>query len=270
MNPEKQDGTLGTRCPSCASCDRAKRFHPRVDQCSKYAHAHHCAYEPLCDHSWHSQPSSLPLDGMTEAMGHYLLTRFAAEPAQPGQDTTAEHAEAAQGGVPEKCPQCGSVEKERQHTVRNIGRVSCPHDWHSPAPTVPARPETAESLAVDIARELYDRFVMGGWSPEEAHDYLRDILHGYAESRVKEARRDSEILRHGRIVKLARMRKMFVCSECGAMLSQGPHSPDCSAATPEDECKRCHRTMLIRDDVVPNYRPKSKQPKSRKRKKADK
>jgi hypothetical protein len=57
-----------------------------------------------------------------------------------------------------------------------------------------------------------------------------------------------------------------------------------------EDCKRCHQTMLIRDgeeptdicdhcahemlseiaDVVLNYRPKSKQPKPRKRKKAAK
>ncbi len=88
------------------------------------------------------------------------------------------------------------------------------------------------------------------------------------------------------------MKRMFVCSECGAMLSQGPHSPDCSAIAEvhnsEPECNRCHQTMLIRDgeeptevcdhcahamlsaiaDVVLNYRPKSKQPQPRQRRKA--
>jgi hypothetical protein len=33
-----------------------------------------------------------------------------------------------------------------------------------------------EALVVDLARELYDRFVMGGWEPEDAHDLIRDML----------------------------------------------------------------------------------------------
>jgi hypothetical protein len=29
--------------------------------------------------------------------------------------------------------------------------------------------QTAEQFAIDICRELYDRFVMGGWEPQDAH-----------------------------------------------------------------------------------------------------
>ena len=36
--------------------------------------------------------------------------------------------------------------------------------------------ETNEQLVIDLARELYDRFVMGGWEPQDAHQQIREML----------------------------------------------------------------------------------------------
>ena len=36
-----------------------------------------------------------------------------------------------------------------------------------------------EMLVVDIAREMYDRFVMGGWTPEDAHPQIRAMLRAH-------------------------------------------------------------------------------------------
>lgn len=43
-----------------------------------------------------------------------------------------------------------------------------------------------EQLAVDLCRELYDRFVMGGWSPEDAHAETVSRLRGWSELRKTE------------------------------------------------------------------------------------
>jgi hypothetical protein len=33
-----------------------------------------------------------------------------------------------------------------------------------------------EQLVIDLARELYDRFVMGGWEPQDAYPQIRAML----------------------------------------------------------------------------------------------
>jgi hypothetical protein len=38
------------------------------------------------------------------------------------------------------------------------------------------QPEPPEQLVIDIARELYDRFVMGGWQPQDAYLQIRAML----------------------------------------------------------------------------------------------
>lgn len=60
--------------------------------------------------------------------------------------------------------------------------------------TVPTQPgagqvstaASAEQHAVELGRELYDRFVMGGWEPQDAHKYIENTLIEYATSRVGE------------------------------------------------------------------------------------
>jgi len=42
-----------------------------------------------------------------------------------------------------------------------------------------SNPETTNrpsSMAVGLARELYDRFVMGGWQPADAHALIDEVL----------------------------------------------------------------------------------------------
>lgn len=46
-----------------------------------------------------------------------------------------------------------------------------------------------EELVYEICRELYDRFMMGGWEPHDAHDWLRQTLQA-AEPRPDDTRRD--------------------------------------------------------------------------------
>lgn len=42
---------------------------------------------------------------------------------------------------------------------------------------IPAkRAKTLDDLTIELARELYDRFVMGGWEPEDAHGMIREML----------------------------------------------------------------------------------------------
>jgi hypothetical protein len=41
-------------------------------------------------------------------------------------------------------------------------------------------PQGQQQLAVDICRELYDRFVMGGWEPQDAHSQVLAMLAGAA------------------------------------------------------------------------------------------
>jgi hypothetical protein len=36
--------------------------------------------------------------------------------------------------------------------------------------------EPQNELVIEICRELYDRFAMGGWEPQDAHDWLRGRL----------------------------------------------------------------------------------------------
>ena len=48
-------------------------------------------------------------------------------------------------------------------------------------PSTPAKTDaepdfTPEIFAIEICRELYDRFVMGGWEPEDAHEWMTQRL----------------------------------------------------------------------------------------------
>lgn len=43
-------------------------------------------------------------------------------------------------------------------------------------PTEPFADPSKEELVIEIARELYDRFVMGGWEPQDAYPQIRKWL----------------------------------------------------------------------------------------------
>jgi hypothetical protein len=51
---------------------------------------------------------------------------------------------------------------------------------------VPQAP-ALDNLVIDICRETYDRFVMGGWEPQDAHEMIREML----QSRVVVPQQDS-------------------------------------------------------------------------------
>jgi hypothetical protein len=44
---------------------------------------------------------------------------------------------------------------------------------------VPQAP-ALDDLVIDICRETYDRFVMGGWEPQDAHEMIREMLQARA------------------------------------------------------------------------------------------
>ena len=44
------------------------------------------------------------------------------------------------------------------------------------APAEPVADSSKEELVIEIARELYDRFVMGGWEPQDAYPQIREWL----------------------------------------------------------------------------------------------
>ena len=44
------------------------------------------------------------------------------------------------------------------------------------APAEPVADPSKEELVIEIARELYDRFVMGGWEPQDAYPQIRKWL----------------------------------------------------------------------------------------------
>lgn len=48
----------------------------------------------------------------------------------------------------------------------------------------------SEQLVIDLARELYDRFVMGGWQPQDAHEMIREMLGTQAQAAQPESKND--------------------------------------------------------------------------------
>lgn len=59
-------------------------------------------------------------------------------------------------------------------------------DGYSPEQTGSA--QTAQEFAIDLARELYDRFVMGGWVPQDSHAFIESAAEAYAQQQLKTAR----------------------------------------------------------------------------------
>lgn len=69
---------------------------------------------------------------------------------------------------PGKCPHCNGY---------HVGGCSGPIPRLTfREPGAPAAPEGAEPLVIEIARELYDRFVMGGWEPQDAYPQIERWL----------------------------------------------------------------------------------------------
>ena len=64
------------------------------------------------------------------------------------------------------CPQC-------QEKAFNFAQE---YGDYRTAPTEPVADPSKEELVIEIARELYDRFVMGGWEPQDAYPQIREWL----------------------------------------------------------------------------------------------
>jgi len=47
-------------------------------------------------------------------------------------------------------------------------------------------------LAIELCRELYDRFMMGGWEPQDAHSHVEGWLARFGEQIVRECREIAE------------------------------------------------------------------------------
>jgi hypothetical protein len=52
--------------------------------------------------------------------------------------------------------------------------LECLEEFGQAASEITRHP--SEQLVIDLARELYDRFAMGGWEPQDAHQMIRDML----------------------------------------------------------------------------------------------
>jgi hypothetical protein len=92
-----------------------------------------------------------------------------------------------------QCPACGSISglapsgqavptsdsiewwKETAYRLENTIRLLRTELGQIGA-AAPSGERTAEELVVEIARELYDRFVMGGWQPQDAYPQIRRWL----------------------------------------------------------------------------------------------
>jgi hypothetical protein len=72
------------------------------------------------------------------------------------------------------------AKRERDAVTSNRGKV-IENRAHVEG-TVPDQSDRARRLAIDIACELYDRFVMGGWEPQDVHKQLESQLAEYASS----------------------------------------------------------------------------------------
>src|SRR5579885_3328107 len=66
--------------------------------------------------------------------------------------------------------------------------------------------EEAGELAIELCRDLYDRFVMGGWQPLDAHDRTTMKIEDWADSREQRYREalKSIKLTIGHIIELGR------------------------------------------------------------------
>jgi hypothetical protein len=81
------------------------------------------------------------------------------------------------------CPCCGGGDNTAYIDANGMAMRACGRcmiQWRDPLRTptaLPASPATGDAdLAVELCRELYDRFMMGGWEPQDAHDYVRSAL----------------------------------------------------------------------------------------------
>lgn len=142
----------------------------------------------------------------------------------------------------DRCPKCGSADIGKTIAVYTYFCNQCAYQFMSPDVIEPAAPEPtketttilpAEQLVIDLARELYDRFVMGGWEPQDAYPQIRAML--------KAAIEEENELAGG--VALGRdTTQQDVCPDCG---STAQRMRGCSH---QDHGKKTH--ALIRYECI--------------------
>jgi hypothetical protein len=71
-----------------------------------------------------------------------------------------------------RCSQCGA-EFDNKGICKSCGYTLAQQQFETVASPEPAQ---KEELVIEIARELYDRFVMGGWEPQDAYPSIRAWL----------------------------------------------------------------------------------------------
>jgi hypothetical protein len=80
------------------------------------------------------------------------------------------------GGDLRRCLRCCHPESDKIHDPSFVGATP----YHEFKWIEDSRAEKEarrqEELVTEIARELYDRFVMGGWEPQDAHEQIREWL----------------------------------------------------------------------------------------------
>ena len=102
-----------------------------------------------------------------------------AQPAQTGGDNAAPPSSVPQYAVAAQFVDAGAVKCKCGAAIMILDG-----HWHCSANPyaedlegqAPAQPLTPEQAAREICRELYDRFVMGGWEPQNAHAEAAAII----------------------------------------------------------------------------------------------
>ncbi len=131
------------------------------------------------------------------------------------------------------------------------------------APKAVDAPPKNEQLVIDLARELYERFVMGGWEPQEAYPTIRAMLAHEVDARSvnQEAQRDYEDMRrfqskfiecdHARRETLEALKKIMGCTVCVNFVADDPDTP-CLLA----RCMHCFARAAISKAESEPARPK--------------
>lgn len=81
-----------------------------------------------------------------------------------------------------RCKNCSRVTQptpaiQYGPTVEDIKGYYVQLEGAAPSLRTASQPDN-EQLVVDLARELYNRFVMGGWEPQDAYPQIRKMLNG--------------------------------------------------------------------------------------------
>jgi len=120
------------------------------------------------------------------ALGHHHFKPVNVTAAAPAQ---CDHIDTIWDGNwqhPSKCQTCG-LETNNPATPSVVVAASLGEQGRAefqPGPNITGKPvhewgsvySEKEELVIEIARELYDRFMMGGWEPQDAYPQIREWM----------------------------------------------------------------------------------------------